>query len=791
MRERLPQRLRANSANTNPIRNAGHFTRGSQLIGHDLSMWMRGARVPPLIWLGSFVLILWLKLVVILDDHEFQMISMRTLSAIWDFIDFDPMKRVNLTLQSGNIIQTPIGYVPYVAEVRVAWSKLMHSLLGSLLFSTVIAIPFSVWFILWSKSRSKIMLNEHHERGVELVDADDLIRQIDEHNTKQLRQIAADEFPKMSYPEAMDLPFERRKRVGLVTPYKFGTLPYPMGHEQTHAMIIGTTGAGKTTAMRALVKQAIERGESIVLFDLTGHYMEAFYKADRDKILNLNDARCCNWTIFNDCRTPSEYVSATTALIPADHGSDGGFWEHAARSLIAETCMSLQKDGLTSNEALSQELFKATLAQIHKRLAGTVAGPFTAPDASKLAQSVRAVVNAHAAALRYLPTAGEPFSIKKWIEDDAKGASILFITAQYAHLDMSKPLLTLWMNIAINTMMTLKHTRFLRTWFMFDELGALHQLPSLARGLQTARSFGGAFVLGVHSFAGLRQVYGDDGARNIISLTGTKMIMRTADRETAEELSKIIGYRKVRTVDESYSYGAHATRDASTLSATTKEEALVIADDITSLQNLHAFVRFPEHFPSTYIRVPYVKYPAIAEGFVEAEPPPPLELDEEGADTASEEGGGQDRASVVDLDNGEEPSERRGKASLAPNPLDAPEPDEEQPGLLRTLDDQERQRTQAEKVQLPPERPDTRDNLSMRRGARIQTEGHIALDTPLPKSGSTGPGDGKVPEESTSSRDIKRELTTDLGDGDIIEHRTGPRSGAEPLLDPNEPDMEP
>src|SRR3546814_4835801 len=83
----------------------------------------------------------------------------------------------------------------------------------------------------------------------------------------------------------------------------------------------------------------------------------------------------------------------------------------------------------------------------------------------------------------------------------------------------------------------------------------------------------------LHNFAGLRVPYGEDGARNIISLTNTKIMLRTTDRDTAEECSRLIGFRKVRTMDESYSYGAHQTRDASTISPTTKEEALVIADD--------------------------------------------------------------------------------------------------------------------------------------------------------------------------------------------------------------------
>src|SRR3546814_13677356 len=103
-----------------------------------------------------------------------------------------------------------------------------------------------------------------------------------------------------------------------------------------------------------------------------------------------------------------------------------------------------------------------------------------------------------------------PYTTRFRSRDDGN-ASILFITARYADLDMSKSLLTLWMNIAINTIMTLPHSRQLRTWYIFDELAALHKLPALESGLQTARRFGGAFVLGLHNFAGLRERGGGSG----------------------------------------------------------------------------------------------------------------------------------------------------------------------------------------------------------------------------------------------------------------------------------------
>src|SRR3546814_20399696 len=103
-------------------------------------------------------------------------------------------------------------------------------------------------------------------------------------------------------------------------------------------MLTGTTGTGKTTLSRQVVAQAIERGDRCVLFDLTGHYMEAFYDPERDFVLNLNDARCESWSLFNDCHSRSELVPAATALFQADHVSEGGFWEKAARTLFFEMC---------------------------------------------------------------------------------------------------------------------------------------------------------------------------------------------------------------------------------------------------------------------------------------------------------------------------------------------------------------------------------------------------------------------------------------------------------------------
>src|SRR3546814_14159073 len=73
----------------------------------------------------------WLKLTLILDDYEFQMLGTKALAATWDFIGLDEMKRANVTLRDGSIYPTYMGYVPYIPDVQVAWAKLMNALFRS------------------------------------------------------------------------------------------------------------------------------------------------------------------------------------------------------------------------------------------------------------------------------------------------------------------------------------------------------------------------------------------------------------------------------------------------------------------------------------------------------------------------------------------------------------------------------------------------------------------------------------------------------------------------------------
>jgi len=653
--DRRPILLKHHSARGDIPRNSGNFTRGSQLLNTQVLMWKQGALLPVAMWLVLFGAFYFIILSLTLNENNFQLICMRILSGLWDWCALDNLKRVNLRMPDNSVHPTVMGFVPFVPEVAAAWTKAMRGIVGAALIASFVTIPAAIWYVDFSRRRGKAIIQERHERGAVLVERDVLYREIVLHNRAEFKKDAASLFPGMSPAKVLKLPFPARRHGGIHHPYTLAGIPYPHRLEQSHTMLIGTTGSGKTTVLLSHIRQMRERQDSAVVFDLTGAYVEAFYDPERDTILNPMDARCPAWTIFNDCRTYSEFTSAAAALIPSDAGSSEPFWPLAARTLFVEMSMKLIERGQASNRALADNLMTADLKLVHRYLQKTIADPLTAPEAARMAESIRAVFNTNAQALRFLPDDGPAYSIKAWITGEKKPGSILFITSSYTDLEMNRALLTLWSNLAIHALMTMPPSRSLRTWFMFDELGALHRLPAIESGLQTARNFGGAMILGLHSIDKLIQVYGEENARNLSSLARTKLILAAADFDTAERCARFIGNREIRQMDEGYSYGYNNTRDASTLTPRKQVEPLVIPDDITNLPSLHGFVKFPEGFPAARIRLHWQSYPKVAAGFVKrnlANPDRPQRAGGPGPNGNGEDGGRGETVVIPDDDMG-------------------------------------------------------------------------------------------------------------------------------------------
>ena len=394
--------------------------------------------------------------------------------------------------------------------------------------------------------------------------------------------------------------------------YRIAGIPYPPRTETQHTIVSGTTGSGKTVRIADLVSQIRARGERCVIYDKMGSYTRAFFDPDRDVLMNPLDARAPRWSPFLEARNPRDFDMMAAALIPQQKDTVDPFWVTAARQLFSNGAGVFWKQGVTENKVLVDHLLKTDLTALAEAMEGTVAQSIVDPENPKTALSVRAMLTANLSALEFLPDEGKPFSIRDWIgKEDGAGerGSFLFLTSRGDQHASLRGLISTWLEIAVNAMLTLAQDDGRRIWVILDELPTLHQVPSLQPGLAESRQFGGCFVLGVQVASALRDLYGRNGAETISGLCGTRVVLAAPDRDTAQWSADSLGRSEVEEVTEGYSYGANTIRDGVSLTPRRELRALALPSEIMRLPNLEGYLKFPGPFPVASIRLKYVARP--------------------------------------------------------------------------------------------------------------------------------------------------------------------------------------
>jgi len=594
-------------------RSITDFNTGSQLIAHFTQMFAVGFKVPVLLGLVLYSWLTWYQLQTTLSDDQVTLILMKFYAAGWRFMEFDPHKLVTLKSAFGGTFQIMISQVETFPSVVRAWGAFTAILIRSAWLSVLIAVPAIVLFAWFATRFGRNSKARKHQRGRRLVTTRELLRMVKALNAKrrgeELRTAIGKAWRFASRRELADMGLD-------FTPFTLAGIPWPWREEQTHAMLVGSTGTGKTVALMDLLDQVRARGQRSVVFDLTGAYVAAYYDPARDTILHPLDARCPRWSIFDECSNPAEFMAASEALIPSDGGGEGQFWVQGARMLFTNMCNSLVEHDMATNEHLASKLMTADVETVYQFVKDTPAAAMSSPDSPKLADSVRAVFNANAQALLYLPKEGPQFSIRNWVREGKRDGAILFISSRYVDLPVCRQLLTLWLNSAVNTLMADETTRELKMWFLIDELGALHRMPALEAGMRTARNFGGAFVTGVHTQAKLREVYGPDSAHELSSLAKTKLMLGNPDPDTAKWCSEVIGNGEVQDMNMGFSFGFSNSRDSVNLSPEQREVRIVMPEMISDLDPLDGYICLPGSLPPAPIHLTYKVRARIAAGYI-------------------------------------------------------------------------------------------------------------------------------------------------------------------------------
>ena len=585
----------------------GSTLRGGQTVFHGIRMW--GQLFRAAVFFAAFTTVavpawtLWHRT----TGAEWYAAGMVTLAEVKLVLGYEPDSGQEIRFEDGTRRVLRIREIAASVPARQARERIKTEMFASAGLGLMGGGGLIALFLVAFWYRGAQLGRQKRIRGAEMVTAGELRRRLQSPHERLLGV----------------LPGGRRFR-----PYSIAGIPYPERTETQHTIVSGTTGSGKTVLISDLVSQIRARGERCVIYDKMGSYTRSFFDRDRDVLMNPLDARAPRWSPFLEARNPRDFDMMAAALIPQQKDTVDPFWVTAARQLFSNGAGVLRQKGIAENRVLVDHLLKTDLTALAEAMEGTVAQSIVDPDNPKTALSVRAMLTANLSALEFLPDEGKPFSIRDWISDedrDGDRGGFLFLTSRGDQHASLRGLISTWLEIAVNAMLSLAQDDGRRIWVILDELPTLHQVPSLQPGLAESRQFGGCFVLGVQVASALRDLYGRNGAETISGLCGTRVVLAAPDRDTAQWSADSLGRSEIEEVSEGFSYGANTIRDGVSLTPRRELRALALPSEIMRLANLEGYLKFPGPFPVASIRLKYVARSKAAERFVvregdEAEP---------------------------------------------------------------------------------------------------------------------------------------------------------------------------
>jgi type IV secretory pathway TraG/TraD family ATPase VirD4 len=373
-------------------------------------------------------------------------------------------------------------------------------------------------------------------------------------------------------------------------------LPVPESDETKHFKMIGTTGTGKSTAIRELLAGALERGDRAVIADPDGSYLKHFYEPSRgDVILNPFDSRAARWNLFGEMTTLYDADQLSLSLIPDTDGTERP-WRGYARVFLTSLLRQLHRVKHDDVIELYRLISSTPIDDLRDLLADTPAGPYLAQDNGKFFGAVRAVANTHLAALEpiALQSSRDSLSVRSWVR---AGQGVLFLPYHANEIASLRSIISTWMRLAIYETMSQSQgeDRDQRIWFAIDELDALGPIDGLKDALARLRKFGGRCVLGFQSIAQVSGSYGHSEAQTIVENCGNTLILRCSASEgggTARFASALIGEREIIREQITKSRRPSEFLASQSVSQHHVTESAVLASEIEQLPDLAGFLRF-------------------------------------------------------------------------------------------------------------------------------------------------------------------------------------------------------
>lgn len=427
---------------------------------------------------------------------------------------------------------------------------------------------------------------------------------VQNHFSKQGKALSEDKFVRgmqLVKPKILEAKLKKSKTVSSLSFDEY--FIFKRDFEVQHMLLDGTTGSGKSLALRKLLNWIRTRGDKAIIYDKGCSFVGKFYDSETDYIMNPFDDRCVNWDLWSDGSEDTDFENMASALIPM-HGEGDPFWVHAARSIFSSAAFQMQKESHKSTTQFLELLLKSSLENLGTYLKGTESESLVSEKIEKTAISIKSVLATYIKSLRFLDGLDkdehghlrENFSIKQWVGDDLERGWLFLSSNAQQHASL-RPLISMWLSIASTAILGLEEDYNRRIWVIVDEAPSLHKLPELPETIAEVRKFGGCYVIGIQSVAQLRKVYGMNAANEVFDLLNTRLFFRSPSHDMASITSKELGEEEIEVCKDNRSVGPNPIRDGVTFGFQSVKRPIVSTAEVMKIPDLSFYLRTPGEYP--------------------------------------------------------------------------------------------------------------------------------------------------------------------------------------------------
>jgi len=385
---------------------------------------------------------------------------------------------------------------------------------------------------------------------------------------------------------------ELRRRLRTATGIAVAGVAIPQEMEQRHIKLCGTTGSGKSTAMRHLLRQIRARGETAFVVDPDTELFSEFYAPARgDGLFNPMDRRSIQWGPWSEGVRDEDLIRVAAGLFPIWDGMNGAaqYYHTVARREFRKVLAMVPDRDPRKIPRVLEEVVKQRQLSIEKAALSTLQNgcdPF-----------------------RYLEPGGRPWSAKEWIRNPE---GWVFLTSREGDRMALQPLMSLVFELVTSELLNRQIGAENPIWVVIDELAVLKALSSVAELLSRARKRNVRVVIGFQDKERLEAICGQAMTNAILNMPSTSLYMMTNDVATQKWCADNIGEREMQRPVESEAAGPGSTQDRVTRSHQRRGESAVMASQMGQLQVGEGYLRVA-HYGTAKVTVP----PA---GRVEAHP---------------------------------------------------------------------------------------------------------------------------------------------------------------------------